>query len=88
VEHVLRGRSAQVRPPSPLELKATSVLRLPIEEASAKVRTGPPIDDQEDMNWPVWAGVLPLGLVPGAPIEDPKLIPNMPLPSNVSAYSR
>ena len=88
VEHVLRGRSAQVRPPSPLELKATSVLRLPIEEASAKVRSGPPVDDAEDMTWPVWAGVLPLSLVPGAPIEDPKLMPDMPLPSNVSAYTR
>ena len=88
VEHVMRGRSAQVRPPSPLELKATSVLRLPIEEASAKVRSGPPVDDAEDMTWPVWAGVLPLSLVPGAPIEDPKLMPDMPLPSNVSAYTR
>jgi len=88
VEHVMRGRSAQVRPPTALELKATSVLRLPIEEASAKVRSGPPIDDEEDLSWPVWAGVLPLSLVPGAPVEDAHVPEGMPLPSNVSAYSR
>lgn len=88
VEHVMRGRSAQVRPPNPLELKATSVLSLPIEEASAKIRTGPPVDDEEDYALPVWAGVLPLSLVAGAPVDDPRLPAGMAPPANVSAYRR
>ncbi len=59
-EHVLPGRWATTRPPNGQELKATLVVALPIEEASAKIRTGPPMDDEEDLSWPVWAGVLPL----------------------------
>src|SRR4051812_22349241 len=58
VEHVARGRSAEVRPPNERELKQTLVLALPIAEASAKIRTGPPVDDEEDYALPVWAGVL------------------------------
>jgi nitroimidazol reductase NimA-like FMN-containing flavoprotein (pyridoxamine 5'-phosphate oxidase superfamily) len=88
VEHVMRGRSAQVRPPTPLELKGTTVLSLPIEEASAKVRSGPPIDDEEDYALPGWAGVLPLALVPGAPLPDPRLAPGTAAPENVIAYRR
>src|SRR5262249_50230855 len=72
VEHVAPGRWAEVRKPNEKELAATLVLRLPIEEASAKVRTGPPIDDEEDYALPVWAGVLPLSIVPGSPIADPR----------------
>src|SRR5215831_16644074 len=68
VEHVLRGRWADVRWPTEQELKATAVLWLPIEEASAKIRTGPPIDDEEDYALPCWAGVLPLGRAPSAPV--------------------
>jgi nitroimidazol reductase NimA-like FMN-containing flavoprotein (pyridoxamine 5'-phosphate oxidase superfamily) len=88
VEHVMPGRSAQARPASPLELKATTVLALPIEEASAKVRGGPPLDDEEDYALSVWAGVLPLALVPGAPEADPRLAPGTPVPANVTAYRR
>lgn len=88
VEHVLRGRSAQTRPPSARELKATSVLELPIEEASAKIRRGPPVDDEEDYALPSWAGVLPLALTPGEPVPDPRLAPGVPVPPNVARYSR
>ncbi len=88
VEHVARGRSAEVRPPSALELKATSVLRLPIEEASAKVRTGPPVDDEEDYALPVWAGELPLSLVAGVPLPDPRLREGTPVAASVRGYGR
>lgn len=71
VEHVLPGRSAEARATSPSELRATLVLRLPIAEASAKVRTGGPVDDADDLNLPVWAGVVPLRLLPDAPVPDP-----------------
>ena len=71
VEHVLPGRSAVARPSNASELRSTLILRLPIEEGSAKVRTGGPVDDAEDMDLPVWAGVVPLRTVPGAPEQDP-----------------
>ena len=87
-EHILPGRWEQARQPNEQELKATSVLRLSLAECSAKVRTGPPIDDAEDMNFPVWAGVLPLDVVPGTPIPDAALAAEIPLPPNVSNYSR
>lgn len=64
------GRWETVRPPSPKELKAVEVLALPLREVSAKVRTGPPKDDAEDLSRPVWAGVVPLSLVEGEPVED------------------
>lgn len=88
VDHVLHGRSAQTRPPSALELKATSVLALPIDEASAKVRTGPPVDDEEDYGLPWWAGVLPLTLTSGAPLPDPRLGAGIEAPENVARYVR
>jgi hypothetical protein len=88
VEQVIAGRSAEVRPPSAKELAATQVLRLAIEEASAKVRTGPPVDDEEDYARPVWAGVLPLRLLPGAPVPDPRLLQGVPVPDTVAAYRR
>ncbi len=72
-EQVIPGRWDEAREPTDQELKATAVLRLPLEEASAKVRTGPPIDDEEDYGLPIWAGVLPLSLVPGEPVPDPRL---------------
>lgn len=72
-EHIVPGRWAEVRPPNEQELKATSVLALPLSEVSAKVRTGPPKDDEEDMRLPVWAGELPLQLITRAPIADPYL---------------
>src|SRR5262249_11628828 len=88
VEHVLRGRWADIRWPTEQELKATAVLWLPIEEASAKIRTGPPIDDEEDHALPCWAGVLPLGLTPSAPVPDPRLAPGIAPPPAVLAYRR
>jgi len=70
VEHVMPGRNADVRPPNEVELKQTLVLALPISEASAKIRTGGPVDDEEDYALPVWAGVVPLRLVAGEPVPD------------------
>lgn len=72
-EQIVRGRWNDVRHPTEQELKATSVLSLPITEASAKIRTGPPIDDDEDYALDVWAGVLPLHLEAGEPVADPRL---------------
>ena len=88
VEHVCPRRSDDVRGPSETELRATSVLRLPIDEASAKVRSGPPLDDEEDYGLPCWAGVLPLRLVSGEPQPDPRLPGGVPLPEYVAAYRR
>lgn len=82
VERVLPGRSQTARPPSDRELAGTLVLRLGLDEASAKVRQGPPIDDEEDYAWPVWAGEIPLRLVAGAPIPDPRLAPGIPVPAS------
>src|SRR5438270_5785885 len=79
-EHVIPGRWDEVREPNDSELKATTVLALPLQEASAKVRTGPPIDDEEDHALPVWAGVLPLRLATGEPIHDERLQAGIALP--------
>jgi len=84
VEHVCRGRSADARGPSEKELKQTLVLRLPIHEASAKIRTGPPLDEEEDYALPIWAGVLPLTLTPQPPVADNAV----ELPDYVARYSR
>jgi len=84
VEHVCRGRSADARGPDEKELKQTIVLRVPISEASAKVRTGPPGDEPEDYAMPIWAGVLPLTLTPGAPVPDN----NAATPEYVTRYRR
>ena len=70
VERVAPGRWAEIRPPNPQELKATTILRLALAECSAKIRTGPPIDDEEDLALPCWAGVIPLALTPGPPVAD------------------
>src|SRR5437763_10428529 len=88
VEHVARGRWAEVREPSEKEMAGTLVLRLPIEEASAKVRTGPPLDDEEDYALPVWAGVLPLTLVPGEPLADPRMPAGRPVSPSALGYRR
>ncbi len=87
-EHILPGRWDDSRQPNERELKATSVLRLPIEEFSAKVRTGPPIDDEEDYAFPTWAGVVPLEIKVGTPINDPRLDPGREVPKYVEHYSR
>jgi nitroimidazol reductase NimA-like FMN-containing flavoprotein (pyridoxamine 5'-phosphate oxidase superfamily) len=70
VEHIAPGRSAEVRGPSESELRQTLVLALPLHEASAKIRTGPPVDDVDDYKLPVWAGVVPMRMVRGEAIED------------------
>jgi hypothetical protein len=88
VEHIVPGRAAHIRGPSANELKATAVLALPIDEASAKVRTGPPVDDDEDHAVEVWAGVLPLRTVLGAPEPDPALRAGIELPAHAADYSR
>lgn len=87
-EHFVPGRWPEVRWPNELELKATSVLKLPIAEASAKIRTGPPIDDDEDYTMDVWAGVLPFSTVAGRTIDDPKLTPGIDVPDHVLNYKR
>jgi nitroimidazol reductase NimA-like FMN-containing flavoprotein (pyridoxamine 5'-phosphate oxidase superfamily) len=88
VNHVVPGRSADVRAADAQELKATSVLCLPIEEASAKVRRGPPIDAEDDYALKCWAGVLPLQLEAGHPVDDPRLEFGTPPPPAVTAYRR
>ena len=85
VERAGPGRWSEVRPPSENELKATAVVALPIEEASAKVRTGPPVDDEEDLAADTWAGVIPMSLQAGAPQPDPLLRAGIPLPGSVAA---
>jgi len=87
-EHVIPGRWDDVREPNEQELKGTSVLALPLVEVSAKVRTGPPKDDEEDMALPVWAGELPLRITAGAPVDDPHLSAGVRPPAYVARYSR
>jgi uncharacterized protein len=87
-EHILPGRWAEARQPNEKELKATLVIRLPIEEFSSKVRQGPPIDDEEDYGFPTWAGVIPLQMVAGEPIRDPRLDAERAVPGYVEKYSR
>ena len=86
-EHILRGRWAESRQPNEKELKATLALRVPIEEFSAKVRQGPPIDDEEDYSFPTWAGVVPLEMVAGMPIPDARCSPEVPVPEYAARYS-
>jgi nitroimidazol reductase NimA-like FMN-containing flavoprotein (pyridoxamine 5'-phosphate oxidase superfamily) len=85
-EHLIRGRWDEVREPNEKELKQTSVLEFVIEEASAKVRTGGPIDDEEDYALPVWAGVLPLGMKPGEPVRDARMMSDGEVPEYVTRY--
>jgi uncharacterized protein len=85
-EHLIGGRWAEVRGPSDKELKATTVLEFSIEEASAKVRSGPPLDDENDYGLKVWAGVLPLGIKSRPPIPDDRLIDGVTVPEYVQRY--
>jgi uncharacterized protein len=87
-EHILPGRWDDSRQPNERELKQTSVLRVPIDEFSAKVRTGPPIDDEEDYAFPTWAGVVPLEMKAGEPIDDPTREPGRKAPEYAKQYSR
>jgi nitroimidazol reductase NimA-like FMN-containing flavoprotein (pyridoxamine 5'-phosphate oxidase superfamily) len=87
-EHVMKGRWDEVRWPTEQEMKATTVLALPLEEVSAKVRTGGPVDDEADYTLPVWAGVLPLETVAKEPVADPQRKADRPLPGYIKNYSR
>ncbi|HEY2214458.1 MAG TPA: pyridoxamine 5'-phosphate oxidase family protein [Acidimicrobiales bacterium] len=88
VEHIIPGRSADARPPTDKELKSTMLLRLPITESSAKVRTGWPADDDEDYDLSVWAGVIPFTTVIGSPVDDPALRFPLNPPDYVVSYIR
>jgi nitroimidazol reductase NimA-like FMN-containing flavoprotein (pyridoxamine 5'-phosphate oxidase superfamily) len=87
-EHIVPGRWDEVRSPNESEMKATMVLALPLEEASAKVRTGPPVDDEEDYALSVWAGVLPLKTTTETPIADPRLAPESKPSAVITGYRR
>jgi nitroimidazol reductase NimA-like FMN-containing flavoprotein (pyridoxamine 5'-phosphate oxidase superfamily) len=87
-EHMIPGRWIDVREPNEREMQQTTVLSLPLTEASAKVRTGPPLDDEEDYELPVWAGVVPLRLIAEKPIADPRLPANSEAPGYALKYSR
>ncbi|MGA9988323.1 MAG: pyridoxamine 5'-phosphate oxidase family protein, partial [Terriglobales bacterium] len=85
-EHILPNRWDDSRQPNEKELKATSVLRLPINEFSAKVRVGPPLDNEEDYSFPTWAGVIPLEINSGAPVRDDRC--QQELPAYLKNYAR
>ena len=87
-EKVLPGRWNEARQPNEKELKATSILRLPLTEVSAKVRVGPVEDDAPDYTLQVWAGIIPLRLTPGAPERDERCDPAIPLPGYAEHYTR
>lgn len=87
-EHILPGRWVESRQPNEKEIKATLVMRLPITEFSAKVRQGPAIDDEEDHGFATWAGVIPLEMVAGTPIDDPGLMAGQVAPGYARRYSR
>jgi nitroimidazol reductase NimA-like FMN-containing flavoprotein (pyridoxamine 5'-phosphate oxidase superfamily) len=87
-EHMIPGRWADVREPNERELQLTTVLSLPLTEASAKVRSGPPLDDEEDYELPVWAGVIPLRLIAGSPVDDPRLPAGIAAPDYARRYER
>jgi nitroimidazol reductase NimA-like FMN-containing flavoprotein (pyridoxamine 5'-phosphate oxidase superfamily) len=88
VEHIVPGRSQTVRGGISRELAATAVLALPLAEVSAKVRSGPPKDEEEDYELPIWAGILPLSLTAGSPEPDPLLAPDVPVPAHVTGWRR
>jgi nitroimidazol reductase NimA-like FMN-containing flavoprotein (pyridoxamine 5'-phosphate oxidase superfamily) len=88
VEHMVPGRWRDVRAPSENELKATAIVAMPIEEASAKIRSGPPLDDAADHDLAAWAGVLPLTTSVAAPVADPRLRRGIEAPGYVTAYRR
>jgi hypothetical protein len=87
-EHIVPGRWEDVRGPNESELQQTTVLSLPLSEASAKIRTGPPLDDEEDYQLPVWAGVVPMKMVADPPQADPRLPSNIEVPAYALNYSR
>ncbi len=88
VEHLVPGRGADARPPTDAELRATRVVRVPLDESSAKVRVGGPNDDEVDLALPIWAGELPLSTTPGRPVDAPDLVPGSGPPDYVTRYGR
>ena len=88
VDHVVHGRSVDARMPNERELGHTTILAVELDEASAKVRTGPPKDEPEDYELGVWAGVVPLTIAPGAPLPDPQLRPGLDPPTYATDYRR
>lgn len=88
VDHLLPGRSAEVRGPSRVEVRQTAVLEVPIDEASVKVRTGGPVDDADDLDLPVWAGVVPLAVAVGPPVPADGLADGIEVSGSVRAWSR
>jgi uncharacterized protein len=88
VEHIAPGRPEEIRGPNETDLRSTKVLSMEIEEASAKVRTGPPLDDDDDLDLPYWAGVLPLTGGTGEPISAPDLVQDLPVPEHVTGWRR
>lgn len=88
VEHIVPGRGVDARSPNASEVRSTRVIRLPFSEASAKVRTGGPKDDEEDMDLPMWAGVIPLRMVADPPVEDEDLRAGVAVPGYASSYAR
>lgn len=87
-EHIIPGRWKEARLPNRKELNATSVVSIRIDEASAKVRMGPPVDEEEDYSLPVWAGILPLQEIPLAPLQDEVQSENVTVPAYIAGYSR
>ena len=88
VEHLVPGRTQEARGPNDHETRATTILEFPLEEVSAKVRTGPPLDEEEDLSLDVWAGVIPLTLKPGTPEQAPDLKDGIDTPAYVTGYHR
>ncbi|HKY67851.1 MAG TPA: pyridoxamine 5'-phosphate oxidase family protein [Acidimicrobiales bacterium] len=88
VDHIVPGRLAEAREPNEKEVRGTLVLALPLDECSVKVRAGGPKDDDEDMDLPVWAGVIPMSTVFGAPVPDADLAGDLPVPAYATAYQR
>jgi nitroimidazol reductase NimA-like FMN-containing flavoprotein (pyridoxamine 5'-phosphate oxidase superfamily) len=88
VKHVCAGRARDVRPPNESELRQTLVLAIPLAEASAKIRTGPPIDDEDDYALPIWAGIIPMALTPSVAIDDARLTAGVTVPEYARRYKR
>jgi nitroimidazol reductase NimA-like FMN-containing flavoprotein (pyridoxamine 5'-phosphate oxidase superfamily) len=88
VEHVCTGRARDARTPNEAELRQTLVIAMPMTEASAKIRTGPAADDEEDYALPIWAGVIPLALTPSKPIDDERLVADVTAPAYATSYRR
>lgn len=88
VEHLVPGRNPTLRPMHRNELKGTKVLRLPLDTVSAKVRTGGPVDDEEDYELPIWAGVIPIRTTYGTPSTDPLSRVDVPVPAHALAFGQ